>query len=79
MSVLEIEEKVMSLSNEEKLGLVARIWESMEQAPNDEPPEWHGDVLVERLKRIESGEAKTYSWEEVKERMATRSREAGNS
>lgn len=47
MSVLEIEEKVMSLSDEEKLSLIGRLWKSMEPT-SDEPPVWHGEVLASR-------------------------------
>lgn len=71
MSTLEIEEKIMSLSDEEKLGLIDRMWKSM--APNTEtPPDWHGDVLTERARQIESGEAQYLDWNDVKLRMQQR-------
>jgi hypothetical protein len=76
MSVFEIEEKVMCLSGEEKLGLIERLWKSMETAPDDEPPAWHGDVLAERLAKIESGDATFISSKDFLARMEARSREA---
>ena len=75
MSVLEIEEKALRLSEVEKRQLIDRLWESM-GSTCEEPPAWHGDILSARLQKIESGEAKFYSLEEVQERMAARSREA---
>ncbi len=35
----------------------------------EEIPEWHKEVLHERLKTIEEGNAKFYPWEEVKDKI----------
>lgn len=68
MSVLEIEEKALSLSDEEKLVLIGRLWKSMEPT-SGEPPAWHDDVLAERMKRIETGEANFTPWSEARESL----------
>lgn len=78
MSVLEIEEKALGLSEEERQVLIFRLQKSL-RSTDEEPPAWHGEILAERLALIESGEGKFYSLEEVKERMANRSREAKDS
>lgn len=62
--------EIESLSVQEKLALVDRIWSSLHTDPDVVPsPEWHAEVLEERLKRLESGEATVSPLSEVKERL----------
>jgi len=71
MSVLEIEEKALSLSDEEKVGLIVKLQESL-QSHGEDPPDWHGEVLAERQRQIDSGEASYIPWKKVKAEMKQR-------
>ena len=66
MSTLEIEQQALALPDKEKLKLIDRLCQSI---GGDPTPEWHGDTLAERRKRIESGEAKFYTLEEAMQKM----------
>ncbi len=76
MTALEIPLETMPLS--ERLALLNRIRETLPPlTPQDESkdfdmPEWHTEVLEERLKKAEGGQAKWYTIEEVEERRAHR-------
>lgn len=51
----------------EKLQLMEAIWDDLTRHDEAvESPEWHRDVLAERERRIESGEARFILWEEAK-------------
>jgi len=71
MSVLEIEEKAMNLPDDEKIGLIMRLQKSL-QSDDEEPPDWHGEVLAERQRQIDAGEAHYIPWEQVKAEMKQR-------
>ena len=63
MSLAEIEK----MTTPERLRAMEALWDALchEKAEPDSP-EWHRDVLSQRRKRIESGEAKFFSIEEAK-------------
>lgn len=59
-----------SLSATEKLHLLELIWTSLCQNPADVPsPEWQKEILAERSRRLESGEASLADWDEAEERL----------
>lgn len=65
--------ELLSLPTNEKLDLVYAIWHSIKDEVNDsEIPEWHKEILEERLKKIETGEMEFVSWEKVKEMLQER-------
>jgi putative addiction module component (TIGR02574 family) len=65
--------EIESLSVPEKLALVDQIWASIRRDSESVPsPEWHKEVLEERLRRLESGEATTSSLADVKKRLGNR-------
>jgi putative addiction module component (TIGR02574 family) len=46
------------LTVEDKMILIEQIWSSLKQEGDAlVSPSWHEDILIERLKKIESGEA----------------------
>ena len=45
------------------------LWAAMTAAAAPEPPAWHGDVLAERRRRVDSGEASFMSVPESKRRL----------
>jgi len=65
---------IKKLPNEEKLKIIDELWESIEAdwenhgRQQDESPEVI-TMLEERLSEYEKGETKSYSWEEVEERI----------
>ena len=56
-----------SMSVADKMEL---IWSSLCQKSGDvQSPEWHGDVLAERARRLASGEATVATWSDAKARL----------
>lgn len=61
----------MSLS--EKLQVMEEIWSDISApASGYSPPDWHGDILKERKKRIDAGEIGFTDWETAKEDIKKR-------
>ena len=64
---------IETLSVAEKLFLMERLWQDLSRRPNDIPsPDWHGDVLAERLAAVHEGRTSFVAWEEAKERLRER-------
>lgn len=55
----------------EKLQLMETLWDSLCVQANGDigAPEWHAEVLEERLRRLASGEDSVAPWKEAKERI----------
>jgi hypothetical protein len=57
------------LSVKDRMILLEKIWSSLKQeSDNLESPAWHEDVLAERRRKIESGEAEYVTLEELRRR-----------
>lgn len=64
-----------TLSTAEKIALLERIWADLSQRPEELPsPDWHGDVLAERLAAVRTGQTAFVEWEEARRRLQGRSR-----
>lgn len=62
--------EIESLSVPERLALVDRIWSSLHSNPSNVPsPDWHKELLEERVRRLESGEATVSPLADVKKRL----------
>lgn len=62
-----------SLSVAEKLVLMERLWADLSRRPADVPtPDWHGDVLAERLAAVRDGNTAFVDWEDAKKRLRDR-------
>ena len=62
-----------SLSVAEKLVLMERLWADLSRRPADVPtPDWHGDVLAERLAAIQNGKTAFVDWDDAKKRLRDR-------
>jgi putative addiction module component (TIGR02574 family) len=58
---------------EEKLRAMEAIWRSLSKIEDQVPvPDWHKQVLDERQRQIDAGEASFVSLEEMKERVRKR-------
>ena len=65
--------EIDSLSVPEKLALVDQIWSSIRRDAESVPsPDWHDEILKERLRRLESGEVSVSSLADVKKRLEKR-------
>jgi len=62
---------VSQMSTPEKLEALDLIMNSFGNNQSEMPsPDWHQDVLSERMQKIESGEAKWLSFDEVKKELS---------
>ena len=58
------------MSLEERLQAMELLWGSLSRTPNAVPsPDWHGDLLAERMAKIERGEGEFLSIPQLKERF----------
>ena len=58
---------------EEKLRAMEAIWRSLSKRDEEVPvPDWHEQVLDERQRQIDAGEARFVSLEEMKQRVRKR-------
>ncbi len=59
-----------NMTRVEKLRAMEELWDDLCQSPEEmSSPAWHGEVLAERTKRLESGQAEFRPWDEVKVRL----------
>ncbi len=57
----------------EKIQVMEAIWADLTRnAAEIESPSWHGELLVERERRITSGEARFTDWETAKKEIRNR-------
>lgn len=64
---------VAEMTLEEKLRAMEILWEDLSRREQDVPvPQWHKDLLDERERLVETGEAKFLDWEAAKARIASR-------
>ena len=58
------------LSVEEKIDYVQSLWDRIAASPDTIPvPDWHREILDERLKDLEANPQAGESWEAVQERL----------
>ena len=67
MSILNIE----AMSTSEKFMAMEELWEDMSKNVNTDEltPQWHLDILDDREKRVQSGEAKFENFDDVKKEL----------
>jgi len=62
--------EIMQMTVAERMELMEKIWESLRLDEEELPvPDWHREILSERLKRMEEGEVETFSIEEVRRKL----------
>ena len=49
----------------EKLDIMEQLWLSLRSSPDYSPPDWHGEILADRRRRIENGETIFSSLDDV--------------
>jgi putative addiction module component (TIGR02574 family) len=59
--------EISKMSTVERLQVMEALWNSLlEEESKIVSPEWHGNILEERKRKMESGEAEFISLEELK-------------
>ena len=66
---------ILELPRHQKLELMEALWEDLATQPqNVEVPEWHRELLDERLAAVEEGKDQFIPWEEAKREIERRIR-----
>jgi len=64
---------IESMTLTEKLALMERLWIDLSRRPEDIPsPEWHGEVLAERIAAVREGRTEFVDWDAAKKRLRDR-------
>ncbi len=59
--------EIKEMSIRDRIVLMEEIWDTLRHDQNEiASPDWHSDILAERLKKIETGEAKFVSIDDLK-------------
>ncbi len=67
------ESQIQSMSTTERLHAMELLWRSFSASEDKLPsPDWHGEVLSERLAKVEAGEGKFLTIPELKARLASK-------
>ena len=67
---MSIDLPLESMSVAEKMQVMETVWASLCQNTGDiQSPQWHQEILVERTRRLASGEATVSSWKDAKSRL----------
>ena len=61
---------LQEMTTPDKLRLMEKIWRNLSMTDSEvASPEWHGEVLAERDRLIDSGEETFIDWETAKKRL----------
>ena len=61
---------LLQMTTPEKLRLMEALWQDLSGEGTDvASPDWHGDVVLERDRLIESGEESFIDWESAKKEL----------
>lgn len=67
--------EIERMSMAERLQAMELFWRSMTREPDKlESPAWHGEVLAQRLAKVEAGKGHFLTLAELDERLARRSK-----
>ena len=67
------ESEIQSMSTTERLQAMELFWRSFSASEDKLPsPDWHGEVLSERLAKVEAGEGKFLTIPELKARLVSK-------
>jgi putative addiction module component (TIGR02574 family) len=66
------EAEIKNMSAPERLQAMELLWQSFSGEEDQLPsPDWHGEVLSERLAKVEAGEGKFLTIPDLKARLAS--------
>jgi putative addiction module component (TIGR02574 family) len=64
---------IETLSTAEKIALMERLWADLSKRPQEvAAPDWHGDVLAERIAAVREGRTAFVDWNAAKQRLRDR-------
>jgi hypothetical protein len=67
--------EIERMSIAERLQAMELLWRSMTRAPGKlKSPPWHGEVLAQRIARVEAGKGQFLTLPQLKQRLAKRSK-----
>jgi hypothetical protein len=70
---------VEQMSTAEKIALMERLWDDLSRRPEELPfPEWHGQVLAERIAAVREGRTDFVDGRDAKKRLNDRRNVPGN-
>ena len=70
---MTLEAMINGLTHEEKLVAMELLWRDLSRRPADVPsPEWHGEVLAERMAAVRDGRTQFVEWSDAKKRLRDR-------
>lgn len=62
-------QEILDLSVEERILMIEKIWESIDDLNDINLPETHEQELDKRLSRYEKGDTKFVSWDDIKSEL----------
>lgn len=72
---MSLEAIIGGLTREEQIVAMELLWKRLTtEHPSATPPEWHRNVVAERVAAIERGEEQLSDWDDAKKRLADRLR-----
>jgi hypothetical protein len=61
---------LQEMTTPDKLRLMEALWQNLSNTASEvDSPEWHGEVLLERERLIDSGEESFIDWETAKKQL----------
>ena len=67
---MSVQLPIDQLTIAEKLRIMEELWDDLRTRAEDVPvPQWHKDLLDERKRLVETGEARFDDWEAAKRRI----------
>jgi len=64
---------VEQMSTAEKIALTERLWDDLSRRPDElTSPEWHGQVLAERIAAVRERRTDFVDWSDAKRRLNDR-------
>ena len=62
--------EIAQMGLEERLQTMELLWNSLSRTPDDVPsPDWHGEVLGERVAKVKRGEGEFLTVPELRQRL----------
>jgi putative addiction module component (TIGR02574 family) len=69
---LELLQKALTLPEDERTALIRPLIESLEEVTDQGAEHAWGEEIARRIAELDSGRAKTVSWEEIRQRISVR-------
>lgn len=72
---MTLETMIDGLSRDEQIIAMELLWKRLtHEAASAAPPEWHRDIVAERVANVENGDDTLSDWADAKKRLADRLR-----